>query len=85
MDRPARIVAEEEQDMKDTGGGWAFPAQHFDLAEHEHGMTLLDWFAGMAMQGFLASGKCTPDYVGMHLVADSYALARSMLAERSKT
>jgi len=84
MDRPARVVAEEEQDMKDTGG-WAFPAQHFDLAEHEHGMTLCDWYAGMAMQGFLASGKCTPDYVGKHLVADSYALARSMLAERSKT
>ena len=30
--------------MKDTGGP-AFPAQHFDLAEHEHGMTLRDWFA----------------------------------------
>jgi hypothetical protein len=82
MDRPARVVAGEEQDMKD--GGPAFPAQHFDLADGEHGMTLLDWFAGMAMQGFLASGKCTPDYVRKHLVADSHALARSMLAERSK-
>jgi hypothetical protein len=69
--------------MKD--GGPAFPAQHFDLADGEHGMTLLDWYAGQAMQGFLASGNCTPDYVGKHLVADSYALARAMLAERRKT
>ena len=68
--------------MKD--GGPAFPAQHFDLADGEHGMTLLDWLAGMAMQGFLASGNCTPDYVGKHLVSDSYALARAMLKERSK-
>ena len=29
--------------MKD--GGPAFPAQHFDLADGEHGMTLRDWFA----------------------------------------
>jgi hypothetical protein len=58
------------------------------LYEHggeSDGMTLRDYFAAKAMQGFLASGKCTPDYVGKHLVADSYALARSMLAERSKT
>jgi hypothetical protein len=68
--------------MKD--GGPAFPVTTAVFNDMK-GMTLRDWFAGMAMQGFLASGKCTPDYVGKHLVADSYALARSMLAEKSKT
>lgn len=32
---------------KDTGGP-AFPAQHFDLAEGEHGLTIRDWFAAHA-------------------------------------
>ena len=31
----------------------AFPAMHFDLADNEHGMTLRDYFAAKAMQGFL--------------------------------
>jgi hypothetical protein len=68
--------------MKDTGG-WAFPAQHFDLAEHEHGMTLRDYFAGQAMQGMLAGREAplTPH----EWATCAYALADAMLAERSKT
>jgi len=31
----------------------AFPAMHYDLADNEHGMTLRDYFAAKAMQGFL--------------------------------
>jgi len=37
---------------KDTGGP-AFPANHFDLADGEHGMTLRDYFASKAMQGLI--------------------------------
>jgi hypothetical protein len=71
--------------MKDTGGP-AFPAQHFDLADGEHGMTLLDWFAGQALMGMMASRnpsspKFTPEMDAVYV----YAVARSMLAERSKT
>ena len=69
--------------MKDAGG-WAFPAQHFDLAEHEHGMTMRDWFAGMAMQGMLAcpiQPQSGPDMYAR----DAYALADAMIQERSKT
>ena len=33
----------------------AFPAMHFDLADSEHGMTMRDYFAAMALQGWLAS------------------------------
>jgi hypothetical protein len=84
MGRPARVVAEEEPHMKDTGGP-AFPAQHFDLAEHEHGMTLRDWFAGMAMQGMLANDiECGPEQVPI-IVASAYVLADAMIQERSKT
>jgi len=70
--------------MKD--GGPAFPAQRFDLAEHEHGMTLLDWFAGMALMGMMASRnpsspKFTPEMDAVYV----YAVARAMIQERSKT
>ena len=71
--------------MKDAGG-WAFPAQHFDLAEHEHGMTLCDWFAGQALMGMMASRnpsspKFTPEMDAVYV----YAVARAMIQERSKT
>lgn len=70
--------------MKDAGG-WAFPAQHFDLADGEHGMTLRDWFAGIAMQGMLANDiECGPEQVPI-IVESAYILARAMLAERNKT
>jgi hypothetical protein len=69
--------------MKD--GGPAFPAQHFDLADGEHGMTLRDWFAGMALQGMLANDiESGPEQVPI-IVASAYVLADAMLAERSKT
>jgi hypothetical protein len=31
----------------------AFPAQHFDMADGEHGMTLRDYFAAKAMQSLM--------------------------------
>jgi hypothetical protein len=68
--------------MKDTGG-WAFPAQHFDLADGEHGMTLRDYFAAKAMQ----SMNARPDYADTPadaIALDAYALADAMLAERNK-
>lgn len=44
-------------------GGPAFPAQHFDLTDAEHGMTLRDYFAAKAMQG-LMSGRWKSDIHG---------------------
>ena len=35
-------------------GGPAFPAMHYDLADHEHGMTLRDYFAAKTLQGVMA-------------------------------
>jgi len=78
-----------------TDGGPAFPAQHFDLAEHEHGMTLRDWFAGMAMQSVLADAQIPgadadplpPEaarWLGV-VAKVSYRVADAMIQERSKT
>ena len=67
--------------MKDTGGP-AFPARHFDLAENEHGMTLRDYFAAMALQGLLACPKGEGE--NEKYAQWSYEYADAMLAERGK-
>ena len=60
----------------------AFPANHFDLAENEHGMTLRDYFAAKAMQGFLGTVKvgCPDDLIAL----DAYNLADAMMKARDK-
>lgn len=72
--------------MKDTGGP-AFPVVGHMYGEKlggqlDHGMTLRDYFAAMAMQGLLASTKTSSVWV---IVDDAYAMADAMLTERSKT
>jgi hypothetical protein len=63
--------------MKDTGGP-AFPSTH--PHGREEGMSLRDWFAGMAMQAHL------PPPPGSHLTTAQFAylIADAMLKERSK-
>lgn len=70
--------------MKDTGGP-AFPAQHFDLAENEHGMTLRDYFAAKAMQVFLneIGWNCDKKWID-EIVVGAYRAADAMLVERYK-
>jgi len=63
--------------MKD--GGPAFPAQHYDLAEGEHGMTLRDYFAAKAMQGLMDAAMPMPE-----IAAAAYAMADDMLKARSE-
>jgi hypothetical protein len=36
---------------------FAFPANHFDLADSEHGLTMRDYFAAKAMQALIAHEK----------------------------
>ena len=65
-------------------GGSAFPYQH-DLAAglrgSDKGMSLRDWFAGMALQGRLTlrDGRTRDE-----IVEDAYMDADAMLAERAK-
>lgn len=84
-----RVIGLEGLNMDDQvkAGEWigkhlfAFPANHFDLADSEHGMTLRDYFAAKAMQGLLA-GTNTSD-VAM-IVRDAYKMADAMMKERNK-
>lgn len=66
-------------------GGPAFPAIPGDKAEgpccYWGGMSLRDWFAGMALQGILASGDKSKREV---LAGWSYQLADAMLVELAK-
>jgi hypothetical protein len=69
-------------------GGPAFPVQ--DAASWQaHGMTLLDYFAAMAMQGWISSYPsdmtASQFVIGAPAVAElSYLMADAMLKERSK-
>ena len=69
--------------MKDTGGP-AFPFVFDDMVTHTRqvytGMTLRDWFAGMAMQAHL------PPPPGSLLTTAQFAylVADAMLKERAK-
>jgi hypothetical protein len=68
----------------------AFPhnrdVSHEQLWENNPGMSLLDYFAGQAMQGKLAACTDTtyPAYDAGELAKDSYAYADAMLAERAR-
>jgi hypothetical protein len=57
---------------------------HFDLAENEHGMTLRDYFAAKALQGFIAYATAKGIYVPPddELANASYQLADAMLKAR---
>lgn len=61
----------------------AFPANHFDLAEGEHGMTLRDYFAAHALQGLLAVPVDSPPGPDLYARA-AYLMADAMLKERAK-
>ncbi len=79
-------------------GGPAFPAQHYDLAEGEHGMTLRDYFAAKAMPMALAEYRMLTErgenepmgedwgiLFGLSSVAAiAYQLADAMLEARSE-
>jgi hypothetical protein len=72
--------------MKDTGGP-AFPFVFDDMATRSRqiytGMSIRDWFAGMAMQGLLACPVQPQSGPDMY-ARDAYTLADAMLKERSK-
>ena len=63
----------------------AFPAMHFDLADNEHGLTMRDYFAAKALQGFIqysaTKGIYTPP--DNELAKASYDLADAMMERRN--
>jgi len=72
--------------MKNKDGGPAFPRPHsfantFEIPSQE-GMSLLDWFAGMALIGILANSS---QIVEEKLASSwAYEYADAMLKEREK-
>lgn len=73
--------------MKTNDGGPAFPCDRSRVEslsivrEQFPGMSLRDWFAGMALQGLVANGSESRTLV---VVGEAYAFADAMLAERNK-
>lgn len=65
-------------------GGAAFPLEN-KYANHHDGMSLRDWFAGMALQGLISKYGCTLYKDSEKKAARaSYSFADAMLAEREK-
>jgi hypothetical protein len=61
----------------------AFPV--FDRSgAYSPGMSLRDWFAGMALSGMLADSEVTESIEASGLASWAYTLANAMLAERQK-
>jgi hypothetical protein len=60
---------------------FAFPANHYDLADSEHGMTLRDYFAAKAMQAMLENSEC-PLAPLTEIPQACYKMADAMLKAR---
>ena len=58
----------------------AFPAMHFDLADNEHGLTMRDYFAAKAMQGFQEQWVYDNSD---EIASKAYTLADAMLEARN--
>ena len=67
-------------------GGSAFPFVMPDPSNYhtETGMTLRDWFAGMALQGIISSIYCTPQVSFMECAGRAYCTADAMIAARER-
>ena len=77
--------------MTDKHGGFAFPQSNPDVAYSDYiggGMTLRDWFAGQAMQGFLSNPKMLQEIMknggayGGWIESSAWGWADAMLAAR---
>ena len=73
--------------IENKDGGPAFPIAMSCETENYPGMTLRDWFAGIAMQGLLAHygdvASIADDYGKTDLYFAAYNHADYMIAERS--
>ena len=69
---------------KETGGP-AFPLKGPFMQSDECGMTLRDYFAARAMQGFVDEVGCNSDQKWFDEIAEgAYKVADAMLREREK-
>jgi len=86
----SRVFAEKAVAMGKNDGGSAYPLAPVTDPEtgqfcgpHSEGMSLRDWFAGMALQGLLSFPDSRPEYY--HGYAESaYKYADAMIEARDK-
>lgn len=64
-----------------TSNDPAFPAMHLDLGDDEHGLTIRDYFAARAMQGFASDPNFVPESL-QEMAELSYKWADAMCAVR---
>lgn len=70
-------------------GGPAFPIptlerEYWDREQGEpNGMSLRDWFAGMALQGMMANPECNA-MAGQDVARNCYRIAEEMIAARKE-
>ena len=62
-------------------GGPAFPRQNDQHYQGEQGMSLRDWFAGMALGGYMVSDLAVNGPLAAQMC---YEIADAMIAERDK-
>lgn len=70
--------------MSKDNGGSAFPISGSEHGYPEAGMTLRDYFAGLAMQGFVANKDRPYMYHPDDDAEYAYQIADAMLKERAK-
>jgi len=68
-----------------NNGGPAFPISNPELCSHNNveGMSLRDYFAAKAMQGFI-SAKNYEDFSFMEISKDCYLIADAMIEARNE-
>ena len=72
-----------ESEMSDTPQNpAAFPLPETPDTHANYGMTLLDWFAGMAVQAIVSKPDCR-NFESASIARHAYQIAHSMLAERA--
>ena len=76
---------------KQDDGGSAFPIPYGQvMSDDGRGMSLRDWFAGMALQGWLASWSSESKHpvevekAAKLVASNSYAMADAMIAARKE-
>lgn len=69
-------------DLKQKGGGAAFPVVWSDAEQVDPGMTLRDWFAGMAIQGTYAADDANSTMPTDAKANEAYLIADMMLKRR---
>lgn len=65
-------------------GGPAFPLTQDDFHNRHNGMSLRDWFAGMALQGYNSNREQCANMTHDQAANNAYRDADAMIAARNK-